>query len=113
MTLKRDQIIQGIQNRIITGDLPEGSRVLAQKIAKETSANPKTIGEALRLLLDQGLLKCQSGIGYSVAAGARERAEQARVDNICAAVPDLVAQAKIVGLEEINFVNLVKNAYRN
>ena len=68
------QVAEMIHNAILSGDLPEGEAIPSvRQISVEQALNPQTVLNATRLLMDEGILEKQRGIGIFVAAGARKK----------------------------------------
>ncbi len=64
-TLK-EEIIEYLRTRIITGELKPGDRVVELDIAKKYDISRGPVREAVRLLEDQGLLEYKKNIGCVV-----------------------------------------------
>jgi GntR family transcriptional regulator len=68
------QIAEQIENDILSGSHPEGSRVPStNEFAAFLRINPATAGKGVNLLVDRGILEKRRGIGMFVAEGARAR----------------------------------------
>ena len=68
------QVARQIRDAIVEGDLAEGEAIPSvRQISVERNLNPQTVLNATRLLMDEGILEKQRGIGIFVAAGARKK----------------------------------------
>lgn len=113
MESKKETISEEIRNRIIAGSLQEYATLRISDCASQHRVNRKTVADALRILVGDGLLVPRAGVGYAIAAGAREIATAAAMDSLAGEVPALVARAKALGLEKPKFLVMVENAWRN
>lgn len=68
------QIAGEVRDQIVTGALDDGDRLTSTtEYATRYRINPATANKAVALLVDEGLVVKQRGIGMFVADGARER----------------------------------------
>ncbi|MCH8327174.1 MAG: GntR family transcriptional regulator [Candidatus Marinimicrobia bacterium] len=68
------QVARQIRDAIVEGDLSEGQAIPSvRQISVERNLNPQTVLNATRLLMDEGILEKQRGIGIFVSAGARKK----------------------------------------
>lgn len=68
------QIAESIEDAIVDGSLPEESRAPStNELAAFHRINPATAAKGIAMLVENGILYKQRGIGMFVAAGARER----------------------------------------
>lgn len=66
------QIADGIRDSILSGELAEEGQVMSTtQYAATYRINPATAAKAMSLLVDEGLLYKQRGLGMFVAPGAR------------------------------------------
>ena len=69
-----EQIAGMLADNILSGELPEGERLPSVRtLASEVQVNPNTVQRTFQTLQDAEIIENQRGIGYFVAAGARER----------------------------------------
>lgn len=81
------QIADEVRDQIVTGVLTDGDRLTSTtEYATRYRINPATANKAVALLVDEGLVVKQRGIGMFVADGARER---------------LVAQRRVAYADEV------------
>lgn len=68
------QIAEQMGARILAGEWQEGQRVPSvRELAAAAGVNPNTVTKSYQALLDREIIENQRGLGYFVAAGARER----------------------------------------
>lgn len=73
------QVAEQLSNDILDGTYPEETAVPStNELAQFLRINPATAGKGLNLLVDDGVLYKQRGIGMFVATGARDRLVEAR-----------------------------------
>ena len=73
------QIADRIRGDVVEGTLGEGEQVMStNQYAAAYRINPATAAKAFAILVAEGVLVKQRGIGMFVAAGARERLLAAR-----------------------------------
>ncbi len=113
MANKKQIIAESIRNRIIAGSLKEYAPIRITDCATQHRVNRKTAGDAIHILVDEGLLVNRRGIGWVVADGAQGVATAAAMETIAAEIPDLVAKAGTLGLDRAKFLTMVENAWRN
>ena len=81
------QIADEVRDQIVTGVHDDGDRLTSTtEYATRYRINPATANKAVALLVDEGLVVKQRGIGMFVADGARER---------------LVAQRRVAYADEV------------
>ena len=67
------QIMDSFFNRILAAELNEEDRVPSvRELGADIGVNPNTVARAYEKLTDLGVIYNKRGIGYYVAAGARE-----------------------------------------
>ena len=83
------QIADGISEKILSGELKEGDRILSvRELGGELGVNPNTAMRSYEKLTNDGIIYNQRGIGYFVSEGARKIAlEKMRTDFIENEVP--------------------------
>jgi len=73
------QIADMLAGRILEGDPGSGERLpSARELAESLEVNPNTAARALQELADQGLARCERGMGYFVAESGTTLALEAR-----------------------------------
>jgi DNA-binding transcriptional regulator YhcF (GntR family) len=73
------QIVEYVQDRILSGQWDDEARLPAvRELAVQLGVNPNTVQRSYSTLQDDGLIYNQRGVGYFVAAGARERSRERR-----------------------------------
>lgn len=68
--MKRDHIVENLRRRILSGELPRGSRMPQDELARQYDASITPVREALRLLEAEGLLVSEPHRGARVAGVA-------------------------------------------
>ena len=104
------QVAQMIRDAIVSGDLAEGKAIPSvRQVSVEQGLNPQTVLNATHLLLDEGVLEKQRGVGIFVKEGARELLLAAELERFKAAdLPGMVKRARLLGLSSKATVDLVK-----
>ncbi|MDI3504010.1 MAG: hypothetical protein PWP64_946 [Candidatus Cloacimonadota bacterium] len=75
------QLKQQIEEQILAKVLREEDRVKSlRELAAEYRINPITAGNAISILVDEGILYPKRGVGVFVAAGARDKIIKMRRD---------------------------------
>lgn len=65
--MKRDRIVQELRRRILSGDLPRGTHIRQDELARDFETSITPVREALRLLEAEGLLTSAAHRGVRVA----------------------------------------------
>lgn len=95
------QIKRQIENRVVDGEFPEGSRLPSvRQLAVDLSVNPLTVMRAYQELVDLGLIEKQRGIGMRVSKGASIKIlEDARQSFLKEEWPAVVIKLRRLGLK--------------
>lgn len=101
------QIADSISERILSGELKEGDRILSvRELGSELGVNPNTAMRSYEKLTGDGIIFNQRGIGYFVAEGARQAVlTQMRKDFMEDELPDILRRMKLL---EINPQDIFK-----
>ncbi len=68
------QIADQIRDRILDGEWHDGERIPSiRELAVSVGVNPNTVTKSYQALTDRRIIENQRGLGYFVAADARER----------------------------------------
>ena len=104
------QIAEAIENDILAGNLPEESQVPStNEFAAFYRINPATAGKGVNLLVDEGILYKNRGIGMFVAAGARARVASKRRDEFeNEYVRPLMAEAAKLGFSQAQLISMIQ-----
>ena len=108
------QVATMIRDAILSGALPEGDAIPSvRQISVEQELNPQTVLNATHMLMEEGALEKQRGIGIFVIEGARkillERAREAfREDEL----PAIVDRAQLLGLSAKDTAEMVNAAFK-
>lgn len=104
------QIAEQIENDIISGTYPEGSRVPStNEFATFLRINPATAGKGVNELVDAGILEKRRGIGMFVAPGARAQImAHRRAGFRDQFVAPLLAEAAKLGIEPEQLAQMIR-----
>jgi DNA-binding transcriptional regulator YhcF (GntR family) len=68
------QIADQVRDRILQGEWPAGERIPSiRELAVSIGVNPNTVTKSYQTLVEQQVIENQRGLGYFVAADAREK----------------------------------------
>ena len=68
------QIADQMRDRILAGEWHEGERIPSvRELAVGVGVNPNTVTKSYQALLDREIIENQRGLGYFVAADAKQR----------------------------------------
>lgn len=95
------QIADGISEKILSGELKEGDRILSvRELGSDLGVNPNTAMRSYEKLTMDGIIYNQRGIGYFVSNGARAIAlEKMRKDFIENEVPAIKRKMELLELK--------------
>lgn len=95
------QIADDICNRILSGSMKPGERVLSvREWSARIGVNPNTVARSYDLLETSGVIRAERGIGFFVSADARERIlESERKTFVEKELPALKARAALLGID--------------
>ena len=95
------QIADGIIEKILSGELKEGDRILSvRELGGELGVNPNTAMRSYEKLTMDGIIFNQRGIGYFVAEGAKAIAlDKMRTDFIENEVPLIKRKMELLQLK--------------
>lgn len=103
----RDQIVQAIAN----GTFSDGDRLpTIRALAQETGINTMTVNKAYQLLKQEGYIITDRRNG-AVVSGRREKQKEVP-PKVKEELKLLIAEAKINGVEEGEFLDLCQKLYR-
>ncbi|MGB3699096.1 MAG: GntR family transcriptional regulator [Gordonia sp. (in: high G+C Gram-positive bacteria)] len=105
------QIADYIADSIVDGTLAEQTRVPStNELAAFYRINPATAAKGINLLVDQGVLYKQRGVGMFVADGARQTLRRRRREDFADRyVTPLLAEAARLGLSADDVVDLIRH----
>ena len=103
------QICDNICEQILSGGLAPESRILSvREYGASIGVNPNTVARSYEKLTDAGIIYNKRGIGYFVAAPAREIIlEQQRSDFLENEAPQFIKRMKLLGIDPSE---ILKNA---
>lgn len=95
------QIADGISEKILSGELKEGDRILSvRELGAELGVNPNTAMRSYEKLTNDGIIYNQRGIGYYVSEGARGIAlEKMRTDFLENELPQILRKMRLLELK--------------
>jgi len=68
------QLADRLTGQLLAGDPPEGEAMPSVRVlASQYLINPLTVGRALQVLVEDGLVESRRGVGMYVQGGARDR----------------------------------------
>lgn len=107
-----DQVVFAVTRAIVSGGLQPGDRFPSVRtLSQELKVNPNTAQRVVSLLVEQGLLDVQPGIGTVVArpAGCTRSQRTALADEL---VEPIVVRSKRLGLSLSELIDLVRERWR-
>lgn len=104
------EIARTLEDQIIQGALPEGQQVPStNELAAFYRINPATASKGVGLLVDQGVLYKQRGVGMFVAAGAREALLQARRQRfVHDHLTPLLVESSLLGISDSEVIDMIR-----
>ncbi|MDR2590780.1 MAG: GntR family transcriptional regulator [Oscillospiraceae bacterium] len=107
------QVAEAIEDDIVTGKLKEGEAAYSQLIlSREFAINPATAAKGINQLVSKGILEKQRGLSMIVAAGAREKLLNERINTeVWQIAESLVDSAIKVGLNKENVIEKITKLY--
>ncbi|MBR4133882.1 MAG: GntR family transcriptional regulator [Bacteroidales bacterium] len=95
------QICDNICEQILSGGLAPESRILSvREYGASIGVNPNTVARSYEKLTDAGIIYNKRGIGYFVAAPARDIIlEQHRRDFLENEAPQFIKRMKLLGID--------------
>ena len=104
------QIAEHLRNQILTGAIAEGDQVMSTtQFATTYRINPATAAKGLALLVDEGVIYKQRGVGMFVADGARELLRERRRGAFFTDHVDAVLdEARILGIAPAELVRYIQ-----
>ena len=103
------QISEMIENDILKGSLAEEERVPStNELARFYKINPATAMKGVNILVDEGLLYKQRGIGMFVSGGAKEMIKDKRKKSFYNDyVKAMLEEAKSLGISKDEIIKLI------
>jgi GntR family transcriptional regulator len=111
-----DQTVYAVTRAIVSGQLRPGDRFPSVRaLSQELRVNPNTAQRIVTLLVEQGLLDVQPGVGTIVAAPRAMSADNRRRDN-AARIHDhlepLVVESRRLGLTLQDVIERLRTVWR-
>ena len=100
------QIADGISEKILSGELKEGDRILSvRELGGEFGVNPNTAMRSYEKLTNDGIIYNQRGIGYFVCEGARAIAlDKMRTDFLENELPQILRKMRLLELKAEDYL---------
>ena len=100
------QIADGISEKILSGELKEGDRILSvRELGGELGVNPNTAMRSYEKLTNGGIIYNQRGIGYFVCEGARAIAlDKMRTDFLENELPQILRKMRLLELKAEDYL---------
>ena len=100
------QIADGISEKILSGELREGDRILSvRELGAELGVNPNTAMRSYEKLTADGIIYNQRGIGYFVSEGARAVAlDKMRTDFLENELPGILRKMRLLELRAEDYL---------
>ncbi|MBO7587980.1 MAG: GntR family transcriptional regulator [Bacteroidaceae bacterium] len=100
------QIADGISEKILSGELKEGDRILSvRELGAELGVNPNTAMRSYEKLTADGIIYNQRGIGYFVSEGARAVAlDKMRTDFLENELPGILRKMRLLELRAEDYL---------
>lgn len=100
------QIADGISEKILSGELKEGDRILSvRELGAELGVNPNTAMRSYEKLTADGIIYNQRGIGYFVSEDARAVAlDKMRTDFLENELPGILRKMRLLELRAEDYL---------
>ncbi|GAA4423341.1 GntR family transcriptional regulator [Georgenia halophila] len=104
------QIAEHLRRQVLDGTLAPGDQVMSTtQFATTYRINPATTAKAFNLLVDEGVLYKQRGLGMYVAEGARERLRERRqADFFTDRLDTVLDEARTLGIGEDELISYIR-----
>lgn len=103
-----EQLAASVRSEVGRGAIRPGERLpAAREVAESLDVNLHTVLRAYQMLRDEGLVDLRRGRGAVITERARQ------YEPIALAIPELVAEAKRLGLSSHALVALIREEYNS
>ena len=94
------QIADQMRDRILDGEWNEGERIPSiRDLAISVGVNPNTVTKSYQALLDRQIIENQRGLGYFVAAEARQRiVDELKAEFVRNELPRVFRTMRVLGM---------------
>ena len=94
------QIADQMRDRILDGEWNEGERIPSiRDLAISVGVNPNTVTKSYQALLDRQIIENQRGLGYFVAAAARQRiVDELKAEFVRNELPRVFRTMRVLGM---------------
>lgn len=95
------QIYDSICEKILSGEYPEGSRILSvRELGAEIGVNPNTVMRSYERLTFDNIIFNKRGIGYFISEGAREAVlAKMRAEFLSEELPAILKKMELLGID--------------
>lgn len=95
------QIYDSICEKILSGEYPEGSRILSvRELGAEIGVNPNTVMRSYERLTFDNIIFNKRGIGYFISEGARETVlAKMRAEFLSEELPAILKKMELLGID--------------
>ena len=109
------QIAEQLEDAVFTGIYPEETQIPSTtEISASERINPATVLKGINILVEQGILYKQRGIGMFVRRGARESiCRKRQKEFVCQFIQPLISEGEKLGLTAEEICNLIQKGYGN
>ena len=108
------QICEMIETDILRGVLLEEERVPStNELARLYTINPATAAKGVNLLVDEGIIYKQRGIGMFVSSGAKKKILERRRKEFCdKTLKDVIDEARSLGISVKELAEMIEGKGR-
>lgn len=109
------QIKEGIEDAIISGAFPEGSKIPSiTEVSVNYQINPATALKGINLLVENNIIYKKRGVGMFVSDGAVNRlTEYRRKEFYEKYVSSLIGEAKKLNISEYDIKQMIERGFNN
>lgn len=107
------QIAEGIEDGILTGAFPEGSKIPSiTEFSVNYKINPATALKGINLLVDENIIFKKRGVGMFVSDGAVQKLRQKRQDQFYTNyISSLIEEAKRLGITSDDIIAMIERGF--
>lgn len=109
------QIAEQLEDAVFTGIYPEETQIPSTtEISASERINPATVLKGINILVEQGILYKQRGIGMFVRRGAQESiCRKRQKEFVHQFIQPLISEGEKLGLSAEEICNLIQKGYEN
>ena len=106
----RQEVVDEIRQRILTGDFQAGERIKENEMAQQLGVSRGPVREALRQLEQEGLIYPVKGKGNFIADSQEVR--KASIESYKREMKSLIQKGKAIGVEEEELIYIIRECYK-